>query len=126
MLSTSPTLKMKTLLSSCPAHPLYMSRPLFKAMAIVIPGRNYQTCGVISRVAAISILFVLTGEDKGLSAPISFDSLADRAEIIIVGGKAGIRTNSETAIDFVMLLQEREDAAFGPQPDPLLPQALPT
>ncbi|KAF5005559.1 hypothetical protein FDECE_8011 [Fusarium decemcellulare] len=108
-----------TCLDSIQALPFYTTRPLFRAMAIVIPGQNYHTCGVVSRIATVSVLIVLTGETEGLSAPISFDSIADRAEVVTVGGKAGVRTDLGTAISFVMFLEEREDAFFGPQPDPV-------
>ncbi|KAK7413285.1 hypothetical protein QQX98_007873 [Neonectria punicea] len=115
-----------TRLDSLKPQQFYTTRPLFRAVAIIIPGQNYSTCGLVSRVAAMSVLLVLTGEDEGLSAPISFDSIADRAEIVTVGGKAAIRTHLETAIDFIMLLEEREDAAFGPQPDPVASTAAST
>ncbi|EEU38848.1 uncharacterized protein NECHADRAFT_83166 [Fusarium vanettenii 77-13-4] len=88
-----------------------------QAMAIVIPGQSYYTCGLVSRVATMSILIILTGEQEGLSAPISFDSIADRAETVTIGGTKGVRTNLKTAIDFIMFLEEREEAALGPQPD---------
>ncbi|KAI8716988.1 hypothetical protein NCS52_00993800 [Fusarium sp. LHS14.1] len=108
-----------TCLDSIKAQQFYTTRPLFRAMAIVIPGQSYYTCGLVSRVATMSVLIILTGEQKGLSAPISFDSIADRAETVTIGGKGGVRTNLKTAIDFVMFLEQREEAALGPQPDPI-------
>ncbi|KAF4966835.1 hypothetical protein FZEAL_10608 [Fusarium zealandicum] len=108
-----------TRLDSIEARQFYSTRPLFRAMAIIVPGQNYDTCGIISRVAAMPVLLVLTGQNQGLSAPVSFDSIADRSELVLVGGKAGVRTDLETAIDFMMQLEEREDAVFGPQPDPV-------
>ncbi|KAF4459906.1 hypothetical protein FALBO_13330 [Fusarium albosuccineum] len=81
--------------------------------------QNYHTCGAVSRIATVSVLIVLTDETEGLSAPISFGSIADRVEVVAVGGKAGVRTDLGTAISFVMFLEEREDAFFGPQPDPV-------
>ncbi|KAM5350808.1 hypothetical protein ACJ41O_007313 [Fusarium nematophilum] len=106
-------------LDSIEAPQFYTTRPLFRAMAIIIPGQNYHTCGMVFRIATMPVLIVLTGEDEGLSAPISLDSIADKAEVIMVDGKSGVRTDLETAIGFVMFLEEREDAAFGPQPDPV-------
>ncbi|RSL49574.1 hypothetical protein CEP54_012372 [Fusarium duplospermum] len=107
-----------TRLDSIRAPQFYTTRPLFRAMAIVIPGQSYYTCGLVSRIATMPVLIVLTGEHEGLSAPISFDSIADRAEAVTVGGKEAIRTNLETAVDFIMFLEKREEGAFGPQPDP--------
>lgn len=115
-----------TRLDSIRAQQVYTTRPLFRAMAIIIPGQNYHTCGVVSRVAAMPVLIVLTGENEGISAPISFDAIADRAEMVTVGGKAAVRTDLETAIGFVMLLEEREDGAFGPQPNPVASTAAST
>ncbi|KAL2679334.1 hypothetical protein Neosp_010107 [[Neocosmospora] mangrovei] len=108
-----------TCLDSIKAQQFYTTRPLFRAMTIVIPGQSYYTCGLVSRVATMSVLIILTGEQEGLSEPISFDSIADRAETVTIGGKEGVRTNLETAIDFIMFLEEREEAALGPQPDPI-------
>ncbi|RTE83216.1 hypothetical protein BHE90_002207 [Fusarium euwallaceae] len=108
-----------TRLDSIKAPQFYTTRPLFRAIAIVIPGQSYYTCGLVSRIATMPVLLVLTGEHEGLSAPISFDSIADRTETVTIGGKEAVRTNLETAVDFVMFLEKREESAFGPQPDPI-------
>ncbi|KAM5363912.1 hypothetical protein ACJZ2D_011764 [Fusarium nematophilum] len=97
----------------------YEIRPLFRAIAIIIQGKDYPSCAAVSRVAEISVLIILTGQTDGLSAPITFDSIADGAEILTLGGKTAARTSLGTAIGFVMGLEEREDAAFGPKPDPV-------
>ncbi|KAM0548864.1 hypothetical protein ACHAPJ_009720 [Fusarium lateritium] len=106
-------------LDSLEAKDFYITRPLFRAVAIVVPGQNYSTCGVISHLATMPVLVILSGENEGLSPPISFDRIASKAELITVGGKVGVRTDLETAIDFIMFLEHRQDSVFGPQPDPV-------
>ncbi|RSM09379.1 hypothetical protein CEP52_004222 [Fusarium oligoseptatum] len=101
-----------TRLDSVKAPQFYTTRPLFRAIAIVIPGQSYYTCGLVSRVATMPVLLVLTGEQEGLSAPISFDSIADRTEAVTVDGKEAVRTTLETAVDFIMFLEKREEGAF--------------
>ncbi|KAF4962438.1 hypothetical protein FSARC_9467 [Fusarium sarcochroum] len=65
------------------------------------------------------VLIVLTGEINGLSAPITFDSTAESSETIEYDGKQALRTTFETAIEFVMGLEKRENTALGPHPDPV-------
>ncbi|KAJ4222634.1 hypothetical protein FSOLCH5_012681 [Fusarium solani] len=96
----------------------YTTRPLFRAMAIAIQGKDYSRCYDIRHLSYMPVLIILTGRDDGLSAPITFDKITD-AEIITICGKVAARTNLETAIGFVTALEERENAAFGPQPDPV-------
>ncbi|UPL01493.1 hypothetical protein LCI18_012427 [Fusarium solani-melongenae] len=96
----------------------YTTRPLFRAMAIVIQGKYYSRCYDIRPLFYMPVLIILTGQDDGLSAPITFGSITD-AEIVTICDKVAARANLETAIGFVMALEEREDAAFGPQPDPV-------
>ncbi|KAI7764243.1 hypothetical protein LZL87_012652 [Fusarium oxysporum] len=62
---------------------------------------------------------ILTGEIKGLSGPISFASIADKSEIRTLNGLEAVETDLETAVDFTMDLEHREEAVFGLQPDPV-------
>ncbi|RGP63799.1 hypothetical protein FSPOR_8406 [Fusarium sporotrichioides] len=67
----------------------------------------------------MTVLVLHTGESDGLSAPISFDSIENQVERVIVRGMHSVRTRLEVAVDFVMFLEQREAAVFGPQPDPV-------
>ncbi|KAK2674814.1 hypothetical protein RAB80_009798 [Fusarium oxysporum f. sp. vasinfectum] len=67
----------------------------------------------------MSVLVMATGEQGGLSASITFDSIANGAKPICVGGLNGVETDLETAIEFFMSLEKRKEASFGPQPDPV-------
>lgn len=96
----------------------YTNRPLFRAMAIAIQGKDYSRCYNIRPLCDFPVLIILTGQNDGLSAPITFDSIPD-ADTDTICRKKAARANLETAIGFVMALEEREDAAFGPQPDPV-------
>ncbi|KAG4259821.1 hypothetical protein FPRO03_12471 [Fusarium proliferatum] len=99
--------------------PFYTTRPLFKAFFIAIPGRNWGGCAALENIASLKVLIVLTGETKGLSAPISFASIADKSEARTLNGLEAVETNLETAVDFVMELEYREEDVFGLQPDPV-------
>lgn len=103
----------------------YITRPLFRAIAIDIQGQDYSRCYDIRPITYMPVLIILTGQDDGLSAPITFDSIPD-AETVTIRGKIAARTNLETAIGFIMDLEERENAAFGPQPDPVASTAAST
>ncbi|KAJ4252420.1 hypothetical protein NW762_011021 [Fusarium torreyae] len=104
-------------LDSLEARDLCITRPIFRDVAIIISGQSYNTYSLIYYLAKISVLVILIGENEGLSAPISFDKITGKAEPITLGGMTGVRTDFETAIDFVMFLEQREDTSFGPQPD---------
>ncbi|KAF5528772.1 hypothetical protein FPHYL_14350 [Fusarium phyllophilum] len=99
--------------------PFYTTRPLFRAFFIAIPGRNWGGCAALEHIASLKVLIVLTGETKGLSAPISFASIADKSEARTLNGLEAVETDLETAIDFVMDLEHREEDVFGLQPDPV-------
>ncbi|GKU09792.1 hypothetical protein FLAG1_11476 [Fusarium langsethiae] len=65
----------------------------------------------------MTVVVLLTGENNGLSAPVSFDSIENQVERVIVRGLQGVRMRLGVAVDFVMFLEQREAAVFGPQPD---------
>ncbi|KAF5020443.1 hypothetical protein F66182_7522 [Fusarium sp. NRRL 66182] len=97
----------------------YAISPLMKALSIIVPGQNYHSCDVMSNLGSMRVLVLVTGETEGLSGPISFDSIADRAERVTINGMSAVKTDLDTAIGFTTELEEREVAAFGPQPDPV-------
>ncbi|KAJ9145479.1 hypothetical protein NKR23_g5406 [Pleurostoma richardsiae] len=69
------------------------------------------------------VLVILTGQEDGLSAPITFETLGDKVATSVINGRQTARMTLEIAIGFVVALEEREDAAFGEQPDPFLSTA---
>ncbi|KAK2685779.1 hypothetical protein QWA68_015191 [Fusarium oxysporum] len=106
-------------LDSIEAEPFYTTLPLFIAIMIVVTGQLYPTCGILRNITKMSVLVMATGEQGGLSASITFDSIANGAKPICVGGLNGVETDLETAIEFFMSLEKRKEASFGPQPDPV-------
>ncbi|KAH7177243.1 hypothetical protein DER46DRAFT_621213 [Fusarium sp. MPI-SDFR-AT-0072] len=92
--------------------PFYTTRPLFRAFFIAIPGQNWDGCTALEHIASLKVLMILTGEIKGLSGPISFASIADKSEIRTLNGLEAVETDLETAVDFTMDLEHREEAVF--------------
>lgn len=74
-------------------------------------------------VESTSVLIVRTGAEDGLSSPITFDSIAEEQRTSVVfdeeGRLSAVETTLETAVRFLMELEQREIAAFGPRPDPV-------
>lgn len=66
-------------------------------------------------------MLVRTGTEEGLSSPISSDPIAPRITGFTCGSRRelAVETTLETTVDFVMDLEKREVAAFGPRPDPV-------
>lgn len=70
-------------------------------------------------------------ENSGLSAPITFDSIEEKAQVVLQHGpRKAVQTTLDTAIDFVMELEAREasaahsDLAAGADyPEPEFPEA---
>ncbi|KAK4044122.1 hypothetical protein C8A01DRAFT_12426 [Parachaetomium inaequale] len=93
-------------------------QPLFRAVAIVLRSSDYGTA--VPAIAEIPALLVLTGVEEGLSAPITFDSIADKIGAHHQAGDSiqTVETSLATAVGFLMDLEKRELAAFGPRPDP--------
>lgn len=97
----------------------YHLRPLFRAVAIAILGRYYDSCHHVANISEMPVLTILTGNEEGLSAPITFGSIKDNAIVhCFEGGRQSARTTLATAVTFVMAMEEREIAAFGELPDP--------
>ncbi|KAL2023598.1 hypothetical protein VTK56DRAFT_1755 [Thermocarpiscus australiensis] len=97
----------------------FIVQPLFRALAIVIRNESFRP--EVSDIGQLSVLIVRTGVEDGLSAPISFDSIAHQISGFACGphGSTAVETTLGTAVDFVMDLEKREVAAFGPRPDPV-------
>ncbi|ETR98243.1 hypothetical protein M419DRAFT_89470 [Trichoderma reesei RUT C-30] len=73
-------------------------------------------------IAQLPVLLVRTGTEDGLSAPISFESIAHHIHSAIhdtAKGEIAVRVALEVAVDFIMMLEKRETDAFGHQPDPI-------
>jgi hypothetical protein len=97
---------------------LWVMQPLFRAVAIAIKKNDYSIA--VPAIAEIPVLLVITGVKEGLSAPITFDSIADKISVRheTEDPVQAVETSLETAVRFVMALEQRELAAFGPRPDP--------
>lgn len=102
-----------------PAKDKCLLQPLFKALLIVLSAQDYELENS-KTVGKLPVFLVRTGIEDGLSAPITFEPIADKMRIGSYDGEAirTIRTTLETAIDFVMELEAREVAAFGYRPSP--------
>ncbi|KAF5536401.1 hypothetical protein FMEXI_10347 [Fusarium mexicanum] len=99
--------------------PFYTTRPLFRAFFIAIPGQNWGGCATLENIASLKVLIVLTGQKKGLSAPISFASIADKSDARTLNGLEAVEADLETAVGFAMDPKHREEDVFGLQPDPV-------
>lgn len=93
----------------------YIIQHLFRAMAIVLLTGNFNM--EVTDMGQVPVLVILTGVEGGLSAPISFEPIAHKAEAYI--SNSAIQVSLETAVSFVMDLENREIAAFGRRPDPV-------
>ncbi|KAI0157156.1 hypothetical protein GGR52DRAFT_565506 [Hypoxylon sp. FL1284] len=96
----------------------HILQPLFHALLIIICAENYHNEDSRA-VGRIPVFLVRTGIEDGLSAPVTFDSIADKIDGHTGEAGSATKTTLETAIDFVMGLEAREAAAFGLQPDPV-------
>ncbi len=97
----------------------FILQPLFRALAIVIRGESFNA--QVLDIGQLSVLVIRTGVEEGLSAPISFDPIAHQISAFFHGShcETAVKTALDTAVDFVMDLEEREMAAFGLRPDPV-------
>lgn len=90
-------------------------------MAVVIRGEHYTT--EVCDFGRLPVHIVRTRVEDGLSAPITFDSIPEdqREGVVCENGVeiSAIETTLETAVSFLMDLEQREIAAFGLQPDPV-------
>ncbi|KAH7166857.1 hypothetical protein DER46DRAFT_681914 [Fusarium sp. MPI-SDFR-AT-0072] len=93
----------------------YIMQPLFKAITIILLAKEFDVRMV--DIGKMPALLTLTGEESGLSRPLSFDSIKHTVESFI--SKTTVQVRLSVAIDFVLAQQEREVAFFGPHPDPV-------
>lgn len=95
----------------------FLLQPLFQAIIISI---RLEMFNQDTELSQLPVLLIRTGIEDGLSAPVSFDSIADRIQSLInsPNGQTAVQVTLETAVEFVMGLESREVAAFGYQPSP--------
>ncbi|KAH6632244.1 hypothetical protein F5144DRAFT_246210 [Chaetomium tenue] len=93
-------------------------QPLFHAVATVLRGSDFDV--FTQDISQIPVLLVLTGINEGLSAPITFDHIADQVVIHRdqpTDSVQSAETTLSTAVGFLIDLEKRELAAFGSKPD---------
>jgi hypothetical protein len=106
----------------------FQLRPLFRAVAVLIHGRGEYTR---MKVHDHGVYVIRTGVTEGLSAPIPLEDLIEAVptenfdtDLFWVKGTKdwvlkAVKTTPPVAYDFLDKLQQREDAVFGQQPDPV-------
>ncbi|KAK0655552.1 hypothetical protein B0T16DRAFT_397231 [Cercophora newfieldiana] len=111
--------RLRSLASIIRHQEFFILQPLFRALTIVI--RNESFNPDTPDIGQLTVMMIRTGVEEGLSSPISFDPIAHRIYGFACGsrGEIAVETTLETAVDFVMGLEKREVAAFGPRPDPV-------
>jgi hypothetical protein len=70
-------------------------------------------------VGKLPVYLVPTGITDSLSAPITLESISAKVDTNLGDTPGTVKTTLETAVDFVMHLEDRENAAFGLLPDPI-------
>jgi len=94
----------------------YKIQSLFRALLIIVDPQYYKPDSSTT-VGRLPVLLVRTGIEEGLSAPITFESIADKIGGYLHNGEPQmtVMTTLETAIDFAIGLENREREAFGRQ-----------
>lgn len=96
----------------------YCIQHLFRAIFLVVCGHNYMGEGS-GAIGKMPVFIAVTGEQEGLSAPITFDSIRDKIDAVInPGPRMVVQTTLETAAEFLVNLERREIAALGLCPNP--------
>ena len=102
-------------------EPLYYLQPLFEAISIAIRASEFTLD--TSDFPKIPVLISRTGNEEALSAPVTFESIAETDKIDTVADDAGdtlaVETTLEAAVTFLMYLEQREAAVYGMKPDPM-------
>lgn len=93
-------------------------QPLFEALLVLVCSCDYHDEDS-KTVGRLPVILVRTGKEGGLSAPITFEPIADKIDGYIGEGRRATKTTLETAVDFITSLEAREAAAFGLRPDPV-------
>ncbi|KAK3939971.1 hypothetical protein QBC46DRAFT_314568 [Diplogelasinospora grovesii] len=105
----------------------FILQPVFRAVAVAARTRDYEGENR-SELGRVPVLVVRTGVEEGLSAPIDLDAIPeDKRKGVVTedGGPDGkillsaVETDLDTAVAFLMGLEQREIAAFGLRPDPV-------
>ncbi|KAK4096608.1 hypothetical protein N658DRAFT_480341 [Parathielavia hyrcaniae] len=94
----------------------HLIQALFRALLVIVNYRYYETDDDSTTVGRMPLFLVHTGIQDGLSAPISFSSIADKIDGYKGEAQAVVKTTLETAVDFIMGLEQRELGAFWLQP----------
>ena len=108
-------------------NPLYYTiHPLFRAIIVIHDERlcdeSFEAINhdgflhLDEFLEAQSVLLVRTGDESGLSGPISFKGLSDRAS-----DKIDVRVSLGTAVKFIVSLEKREEAFSRPKAIELTP-----
>lgn len=99
----------------------FILQPLFRSIAVALRVKHYDV--EVNDIGSMPVLIVRTGIEDGLSAPITFDSIAPHLRMFVLSGPKGVisavETDIETAVNFLMDLEQQENAAFGLRPDPV-------
>ncbi|KAM0414639.1 hypothetical protein ACHAPT_013522 [Fusarium lateritium] len=93
----------------------YILQPLFRASTIILLAEDFDVR--VTDMGKLPVLLTLTGEERGLSQRLSFESIRHHVEEFI--SETAVQVRLRVAIEFILAQQERETAAFGPQPDPI-------
>ncbi|UPL02808.1 hypothetical protein LCI18_013742 [Fusarium solani-melongenae] len=93
----------------------YILQPLFRASTIILLAEDFDVR--VIDMGKLPVLLTLTGDEHGLSQRLSFESIRHHVEEFI--SETAVQVRLRVAIEFILAQQERETAAFGPQPDPV-------
>lgn len=95
----------------------YRVEPLFGAISVVVCVDNWRDEG--SRdIGRMPVFLALTGRLEGLSSPITFDSIWDQVDAVLqLGERITVQTTLETAVGFLVKLEQRERLSARPYPE---------
>ncbi|KAH7122126.1 hypothetical protein B0J13DRAFT_628784 [Dactylonectria estremocensis] len=98
----------------------FILQPLFRAIAIAIQEPDFRFDD--QEFGSVSVTIIRTGVEDDLSAPINFNTISDDSIKGKLFGPEGtvsaVQTDLDTAVTFLMVLDQREVTAFGARPDP--------
>ncbi|CAG9981774.1 unnamed protein product [Clonostachys byssicola] len=99
-------------------HPeVHIVQPIFRAMLIILPSDNFNVASMDrEELGSTPVYLVLTNCTMGLSAPIPFEPILDKVERTL--SDRVVQVTLKDAITFVKDLEDRENAIYGPLPNP--------
>ncbi|CAI6092594.1 unnamed protein product [Clonostachys chloroleuca] len=99
-------------------HPeVYIVQPIFRAMLIILPSDNFNVASMDrEELGSTSVYLVLTNCTLGLNAPITFVPILDKVERTF--SDSVVQVTLKDAIVFAKDLEDRENAIYGPLPNP--------